>query len=280
MIKEGGTYYRFTKDEGGGAPAAATSSRRRPTRWWRSTTWPTRPGTRPTRSGRSSLCIGKAAGTSAGRGPDGLQGQPRRHLRLAVLPVRRRVRRPRLHPARAPTTWNPELEGAGRYTLPASPRHGTVLPVTQAELDAPAAGVPQPLPANDGRADRALPADGGDTGTTSPATATTAPAGRRRDLRRRQRSPSAAPTATCELPDNADGRAGRDDGLGRGLGRSGASDAVLHLGPGQHRPRAPATATCSRTGDGLPRGDRLRQLDDRAERHQRQQPAAGRVAAR
>ena len=96
------------------------------------------------------------------RGPDRLQAQPRRHLGRAVLPLRRRVRRPRLHPADHRRPRGPRLEGAGRLQAARqpAPRHGP--PGHPGRARRAARRPPGPAPAGPehrGRAGRGVPAD-------------------------------------------------------------------------------------------------------------------------
>ena len=94
-------------------------------------------GTPATRPGRSwTPASARRPAPPAVEGPTVVQGQRRRHVRLEVLPVHRRVRRPRLHPARHRQPRRRRTGRCRRATrCPRSPRHGTVCPVTQAELD-------------------------------------------------------------------------------------------------------------------------------------------------
>ncbi len=119
VIKEGGTYYRFTKDEGGGGTGCSDIIQEKASSLT-AVDLPANPAWTFMKG-----CIGREAGTSAVEGPVGLQGQPRRHLGLEVLPLRRRVRRSRLHPARHRRPREPELARAGQLQPPGqpAPRH-------------------------------------------------------------------------------------------------------------------------------------------------------------
>jgi len=147
VLKEGGTYYRFTKDEGSSTgcsdiiqeksddllavddisdPAYDASNRK-----WK----------------QVASCIGKNAGTSAVEGPTAFKANPgdisghQYYLFVDEYGGRGYI------PLATDDLDSPGWSVPSSYTLPASPRHGTVLPVTAAELSA-LRQTPKPLTAD------------------------------------------------------------------------------------------------------------------------------------
>ncbi len=120
VIEDDGTYYRFTKDEGAGTTGCSDIIQEKND----SLTEPDLVGAKAWAFQEG--CIGKHAGTSAVEGPTIFEANPGVRLGQQLLPLRRRVRRPRLHPARHRRPGEPRL--AGRTDLrPArqpAPRHG------------------------------------------------------------------------------------------------------------------------------------------------------------
>ena len=173
-----------------------------------------------------------------------------------VVPVHRRVRRPRLHPVRDHRPRTPAWTVAAELRPAAQPRHGTVLPVTRAEYDRltrrPAAGRRQR-----GRRDPALRLHGcrrHGRAPTARATATTA--------RSSAAPPGSGDALTfdgtddyVDLPDHL--LTGVDDVTRRSRGedRPLAVGLVLHLRPRQHRR--------SRCRQRLPVHDRQQRLPHR-----------------
>ncbi|MEV5448059.1 LamG-like jellyroll fold domain-containing protein, partial [Streptomyces sp. NPDC052644] len=130
MIREGDTYYRFTKDEGGGGTGCSDIIQERSP----SLTAVDLPG-RPSWTMLDS-CIGRDAGTSAVEGPTVFKANPgdtsgsRYYLFVDEYGGRGYI------PLGTDDLARPNWKVPASYRLPASPRHGTVIPVTRAELDA------------------------------------------------------------------------------------------------------------------------------------------------
>ncbi|GAA3341706.1 hypothetical protein GCM10020358_34090 [Amorphoplanes nipponensis] len=146
VIKDGGKYHRFTKDEGAVTGCSdiiqeqadslvAVDDVADPAHD------PAHPAWRIVAS-----CIGRAAGTSAVEGPTAFKANPgdesgsRYYLFVDEYGGRGYI------PLGTDDLDAPAWKVPAGYALPKSPRHGTVLPVTQAELDR-LSGAPQPLPA-------------------------------------------------------------------------------------------------------------------------------------
>ncbi|MEO5665745.1 MAG: glycoside hydrolase family 43 protein, partial [Nocardioides sp.] len=140
VIKEGDTYYRFTKDEGAGSTGCSDIIQEKND----SLTEPDLVGAKAWAF--QDGCIGRDAGTSAVEGPTVFKRNPgdtsggQYYLFVDEYGGRGYI----------PLTTNdleaPDWKVPADYKLPASPRHGTVLPVTQAELDALRADLPAPPP--------------------------------------------------------------------------------------------------------------------------------------
>ncbi|MDQ4051592.1 MAG: family 43 glycosylhydrolase [Actinomycetota bacterium] len=139
VIKEGGTYYRFTKDEGGGGTGCSDIIQEKAS----SLTAVDLPGN-PSWTMQDS-CIGRDAGTSAVEGPSIFKANPgddgsRYYLFVDEYGGRGYI------PLGTDDLEAPNWKVPSTYSLPASPRHGTVLPVTQSELDRLREGIVVPEP--------------------------------------------------------------------------------------------------------------------------------------
>jgi beta-xylosidase len=140
VIKEDGVYYRFTKDEGGGGTGCSDIIQEKAD----SLTAVDLPGN-PSWSFMDA-CIGRDAGTSAVEGPTVFKansgdtsGSPY-YLFVDEYGGRGYI------PLGTNDLENPNWQVAADYNLPASPRHGTVIPVTGAELDVLREGIVIPEP--------------------------------------------------------------------------------------------------------------------------------------
>ncbi|WP_328988496.1 family 43 glycosylhydrolase [Kribbella sp. NBC_01245] len=140
VIKESGTYYRFTKDEGGGGTGCSDIIQEKSS----SLTAVDLPGN-PAWAMQDS-CIGRDAGTSAVEGPTVFKANPgdtsgsNYYLFVDEYGGRGYI------PLGTNNLEAPDWKVPSTYSLPASPRHGTVLPVTQAELDLLRTGLVLPDP--------------------------------------------------------------------------------------------------------------------------------------
>lgn len=140
VIKESGVYYRFTKDEGGGGTGCSDIIQEKST----SLTAVDLPGN-PSWEFMTG-CIGKKAGTSAVEGPTVFKANPGDtsgspfYLFVDEYGGRGYI------PLGTADLENPNWQVAPTYDLPASPRHGTVIPVTAAELAQLRAGIVIPEP--------------------------------------------------------------------------------------------------------------------------------------
>ncbi|PVH96506.1 glycoside hydrolase family 43 protein [Periconia macrospinosa] len=124
VLKDGSTFYRFTKDEGASGTGCAdiiqerSDSLRAPLSGWTQVT----------------ACIGKRAGTSAVEGPTAFKSNPgdvngeKFYLFVDEYGNRGYI------PLETADISNPDWKVSSSYKLPASPRHGTVIPVTAQEL--------------------------------------------------------------------------------------------------------------------------------------------------
>ncbi|KQP53843.1 family 43 glycosylhydrolase [Agreia sp. Leaf283] len=138
VLKEDGTYYRFTKDEGAGGTGCADIIQEKSTEL------------RATLESWSMVdsCIGQKAGTSAVEGPTAFKANPgdingeKFYLFVDEYGGRGYI------PLETDDIANPDWEVAPNYDLPASPRHGTVIPITAAELESLGSG-PTPAPVNE-----------------------------------------------------------------------------------------------------------------------------------
>lgn len=141
VLEQNGTYHRFTKDEGASGTGCSDIIQEKSTEL------------RAPLSGWSTVdsCIGRDAGTSAVEGPTAFVANPgdvngqKNYLFVDEYGGRGYI------PLQTTDLNAPDWKVAPDYDLPASPRHGTVLPVTATELAALRAGVsdgPVPVDAN------------------------------------------------------------------------------------------------------------------------------------
>lgn len=135
VIKENDTYYRFTKDEGGGGTGCSDIIQEKSP----SLTAVDLPGDPSWEF--MDACIGRDAGTSAVEGPTVFEANPGDtsgspyYLFVDEYGGRGYI------PLGTDDLENPDWQVAANYDLPASPRHGTVIPVTAAELAALREGI-------------------------------------------------------------------------------------------------------------------------------------------
>ena len=140
VIKENGTYYRFTKDEGGGGTGCSDIIQEKSD----SLTAVDLPGN-PSWQFMTG-CIGKLAGTSAVEGPTVFKANPGDtsgspyYLFVDEYGGRGYI------PLGTNDLEQPNWQVAPTYSLPASPRHGTVIPVTGPELAKLREGIVIPEP--------------------------------------------------------------------------------------------------------------------------------------
>ncbi|GIF02360.1 family 43 glycosylhydrolase [Paractinoplanes rishiriensis] len=150
VIAEDGVYHRFTKDEGGVTGCSDIIQERADSLV--AVDDASLPGWDPANPKWKIVasCIGRAAGTSAVEGPTVFKANPgdtsgsKYYLFVDEYGGRGYI------PLGTDDLIEPQWRVPASYSLPASPRHGTVLPVTQAELDrlhATSTPAPQPLPA-------------------------------------------------------------------------------------------------------------------------------------
>ncbi|KAK9425301.1 hypothetical protein SUNI508_13173 [Seiridium unicorne] len=128
VIDVDGVYYRFTKDEGGSATGCVDIIQESSTDLL-ATNWTT-----------ITSCIGANAGTANVEGPtvfkanpDDVNGQ-KYYLFVDEYSGRHYL------PLETEDIANPDWQLSSSYSLPASPRHGTVLPITATEWDTVTAG--------------------------------------------------------------------------------------------------------------------------------------------
>ncbi|CAI4215828.1 unnamed protein product [Parascedosporium putredinis] len=126
ILEDNGVYYRFSKDEGAGGTGCSDIIQEESTNLratldaWRIT----------------DSCIGRNAGTSAVEGPTAFKSNPgdvrgeRFYLFVDEYGGRGYI------PLETADISNPAWKVSSSYSLPRSPRHGTVIPVTAAELSA------------------------------------------------------------------------------------------------------------------------------------------------
>lgn len=124
VIQEGSTFYRFTKDEGASGTGCSdiiqehSSSLRATLESWT----------------QDAACIGKNAGTSSVEGPTVFKSNPgdvngeKFYLFVDEYSGRGYI------PLETADISKPSWKVSSSYTLPKSPRHGTVIPVTASEL--------------------------------------------------------------------------------------------------------------------------------------------------
>ena len=130
VIKESDTYYRFTKDEGGGGTGCSDIIEESSL----SLTAADLPGA-PSWTMLDS-CIGRDAGTSAVEGPTVFKANPGDTSGSAFYLFVDEYGDRGYIPLGTDDLANPDWQVPVSYQLPASPRHGTVIPVTKTELDA------------------------------------------------------------------------------------------------------------------------------------------------
>lgn len=126
VLKEGSTYYRFTKDEGGGETGCTDIIQERADELSATLeSWTV-----------VTSCIGKNAGTKNVEGPTIFKANPndvngeKFYLFVDEYTDRGYI------PLETADIANPSWKVSSSYTLPSSPRHGTVIPVTAGELAA------------------------------------------------------------------------------------------------------------------------------------------------
>ncbi|WP_062135994.1 family 43 glycosylhydrolase [Demequina aestuarii] len=136
VLEVDGTYHRFTKDEGAGTTGCSdiiheySDQLRAPLADW----------------DLVASCIGREAGTGAVEGPSIFTSNPGDvsgdyyYLFVDEYGGRGYI------PLRTEDIADPDWQVAPEYDLPASPRHGTVIPVTAAELEALREGVVEAEP--------------------------------------------------------------------------------------------------------------------------------------
>ncbi|KAH8892572.1 family 43 glycosyl hydrolase [Thozetella sp. PMI_491] len=126
VIKAGDTYYRFTKDEGGSATGCVDIIQERATNLTADVSGWT----------LVASCIGANAGTSSVEGPTSFKSNvgdangDKYYLFVDEYSSRGYI------PLETADIANPSWKVSSSFSLPTSPRHGTVLPVTAAELAA------------------------------------------------------------------------------------------------------------------------------------------------
>jgi beta-xylosidase len=138
VIKDKDTYYRFTKDEAGVSGCVDIMEEKS-----KNLLAVDLPETKPRNWSLLSSCIGKNAGTGAVEGPTAFKSNTEEKFYLFVDEFGGRG----YIPLESTSLETPNWKLSTNYQLPASPRHGTVLPVTQTELDA-LRQTPKPVPAN------------------------------------------------------------------------------------------------------------------------------------
>ena len=140
VIREDGHYYRFTKDEGGGGTGCSDIIQETADQL----TAVDLPGD-PAWTMQDS-CIGKKAGTSAVEGPTVFEANPGDTSGSAYYLFVDEYGGRGYIPLGTDDLDQPSWRVPAVFDLPASPRHGTVIPVTQAELDRLRAGIVLPEP--------------------------------------------------------------------------------------------------------------------------------------
>ncbi|KAK0391260.1 hypothetical protein NLU13_0761 [Sarocladium strictum] len=124
VLKEGSTYYRFTKDEGRVTGCADIIQEHSTSLTSQLDGWTV-----------DASCIGAKAGTEAVEGPTIFKANPNDvHGEKFYLFVDEYVNRGYI-PLETDDIAKPDWKVSAQYNLPASPRHGTVIPVTKSELD-------------------------------------------------------------------------------------------------------------------------------------------------
>lgn len=140
VLKEGDVYYRFTKDEGaGGTGCTDIIQEKSSTLADTLDSWTV-----------IATCIGRGAGTQAVEGPTAFKANPGDvNGEKFYLFVDEYVDRGYI-PLQTADIASPDWQVPESYTLPSSPRHGTVIPITAAELSALQGGEQLPAAARRG----------------------------------------------------------------------------------------------------------------------------------
>ncbi|KAH8177216.1 glycosyl hydrolases family 43 domain-containing protein [Sarocladium implicatum] len=124
VLKNSGVYYRFTKDEGSVTGCADIIQEHATTLSAGVDSWTT-----------DASCIGANAGSQAVEGPTIFKANPNdAHGEKFYLFVDEYGGRGYI-PLETEDIANPDWKVSADYSLPSSPRHGTVLPITKAELE-------------------------------------------------------------------------------------------------------------------------------------------------
>lgn len=124
VIKSDGVFYRFTKDEGASGTGCSDIIQESSTELCATLEYWTTIAT----------CIGANAGTSAVEGPTAFKANPddvngeKFYLFVDEYTSRGYI------PLETEDIANPDWQVSSSYSLPSSPRHGTVLPITASEL--------------------------------------------------------------------------------------------------------------------------------------------------
>ncbi|MDR6508636.1 immunoglobulin-like domain-containing protein [Arthrobacter oryzae] len=126
VIKEGDTFYRFTKDEGRVSGCLDIMQEKS-----QDLLAVDLPGTNPRNWSLMGNCIGKNAGTGGVEGPTVFKSNTEEKYYLFVDEFGGRG----YIPLESTSLENPDWKLSTNYELPRAPRHGTVLPVTRTELE-------------------------------------------------------------------------------------------------------------------------------------------------
>ncbi|MFE4833362.1 immunoglobulin-like domain-containing protein [Arthrobacter sp. NPDC056691] len=126
VIKEGDTYYRFTKDEGQVSGCLDIMQEKSSDLLAIDL-----PATNPRNWTLMGNCIGKKAGTGGVEGPTIFKSNTEEKYYLFVDEFGGRG----YIPLESTSLENPDWKLSTNYELPRAPRHGTVLPVTKTELE-------------------------------------------------------------------------------------------------------------------------------------------------
>ena len=126
VIKEGDTYYRFTKDEARVSGCLDIMQEKS-----KDLLAVDLPATNPRNWSLMANCIGKNAGTGGVEGPTVFKSNTGEKYYLFVDEFGGRG----YIPLESTSLENPDWKLASNYELPRAPRHGTVLPVTKTELE-------------------------------------------------------------------------------------------------------------------------------------------------
>ncbi|CZT06696.1 related to putative arabinase [Rhynchosporium agropyri] len=125
ILQEGNTYYRFTKDEGAVTGCVDIIQESSSVLLSNLTSWTT-----------IASCIGRVAGTGGVEGPTSFKANPndisgqKYYLFLDEYNDRGYI------PLETTNIASPDWKVSASYKLPAKPRHGSVVPITAAELSA------------------------------------------------------------------------------------------------------------------------------------------------